>query len=113
MAETHVRTLPELVAASGSPVVAHGRYEAQPVPVRGVAPPPRPADRAVLVLDDGTDVWLEPLDAEASVREADERERLEGKAVRAAGIAHERMPAAGESLVAPCLSDVSSLEEEA
>ena len=113
MAETHVHTREELVAASGSLVVAHGQYEARPVPVRGVAPPPRPADRAVVVLDDGVAVWLEPLDRPESVRAADERERFDGTAVTVRGTAHERMPAQGESPLAPCLSGVHDLEEEA
>lgn len=113
MAETHVRTREDLVAASGSPVVAHGRYEARPVPVRGIAPPPRPVDRAVVVLDDGVAVWLEPLDRPESVRAPDELERFDGAAVCVRGTAHERMPAEGESLLAPCLTGVHDLEEEA
>jgi hypothetical protein len=113
MAETHVRTQDELIAASGSPVVAHGRYEARQVPVRGIAPPPRPVDRAVVVLDDGVAVWLEPLDRPESVRRDDERERFHGSAVTVRGTAHERMPAQGESPLAPCLSGVHDLEEEA
>jgi hypothetical protein len=113
MTETHVRTREELVAASGSLVVAHGRYEARPVPVRGIAPPPRPVDRAVVVLDDGLAVWLEPLDEDTSLRPADERTRFDGVAVRARGIAHEFMPYKGESPLAPCLSGVHDLEEEA
>jgi hypothetical protein len=113
MAETHVRTREELVAASGSLVVAHGRYEARSVPVRGIAPPPHPVDRAVVVLDDGVAVWLEPLDEPESVRLADERERFDGATVRVRGTAHERMPARGESPLAPCLSGVHDLEEEA
>lgn len=112
MSEAHVRTRAELIAESGRPVVAHGRYEARVRPVRGTLPPPRPIDHAVIVLDDGLGVWLEPLDSPASTRPAAERERLDGKAVRARGIAHEVMPAAGQSPLAPCLSGVHSLEED-
>lgn len=113
MTETHVRTRAELIAASGSPVVARGRYEARPRPVRGTKPPPQPTDRAVIVLDDGVAVWLEPLEASASVRPADERERLDGKTVTVRGIAHELMPYTGESPLAPCLSEIHGLEEDA
>ena len=98
MTETHVRTREELIAASGSSVVAHGRYEARPVPVRGIDPPSHPIDRAVLVLEDGVPVWLE---------------RFDGATVCVRGTAHERMPAQGESPLAPCLSGVHDLEEEA
>jgi hypothetical protein len=113
MTETHVRTRQELIEASGSTIVAHGRYEARSAPVRGTSPPPLPVDRAVIVLEDGTAVWLEPLDALASLRPADERERFDGVAVRVRGIAHELMPYEGESPLAPCLSGVHDLEEEA
>ena len=113
MTEAHVRTREELIEASGAAVVAHGRYEARPRPVRGTSPPPRPVDRAVIVLEDGTAVWLEPLDEDASLRPADERTRFDGVAVRARGIAHELMPYKGESPLAPCLSGVHDLEEEA
>jgi hypothetical protein len=108
-----VRTREELTRASGSPVVVHGRYEARPVPVRGTAPPPLPIDRAVVLLGDGTSVWLEPLHEPASLRPADERDRFDGVAVRVRGIAHELMPYIGESPLAPCLSGVHDLEEEA
>jgi len=111
VSEKHVRTRAELIAASGSPVVAHGRYEARMRPVRGTLARPRPLDRAVIVLEDGLAVWLEPLDAPASVRPAAERERFDRTAVRALGIAHEVMPAAGQSPLAPCLSGVHGLEE--
>jgi hypothetical protein len=113
MTETHVRTRDELVAATGGPVVAHGRYEARPRPIRGAEPPPQPVDRAVVVLEDGVAVWLEPLDARTSVRPPHERERFEGAAVSVRGTAHERMPAEGESPLAPCLSGVHDLEEDA
>ncbi len=113
MAETHVRTREELIAGSGSPVVVHGRYEARSVPVRGIAPPPRPVDRAVVVLGDGLAVWIEPLDRPESVRTPDERDRFDGVTVRVRGIAHELMPYEGESPLAPCLSGVRDLEEEA
>jgi len=111
--ETHVRTRDELVAADGGSVVAHVRYEARPRPVRGTQPPARPVDRAVIVLEDGLAVWLEPLDEPGSVRPAGERDRFVGAAVTVRGTAHERMPAAGESPLASCLSSVHDLEEEA
>jgi hypothetical protein len=113
MTETHVRTRDELAAATGAPVVAHGRYEARPRPVRGTQPPPRPVDRAVIVLADGLAVWLEPLDRAESVRPPDELERFDGAAVSVRGTDHERMPAQGESPLAPSRSGVHDLEEEA
>jgi len=112
MSETHVRTREELIAASGCPVVTHGRYEARARPIRSTLTRPHPADRAVIVLADGFAVWLEPLDAPASLRPAAERERLDGEAVTVRGIAHEVMPAVGQSPLASCLSDVHDVEED-
>ena len=86
MTARHVSTWQELTSASGLPVVAHGRYEARQVPIRGTLDLPRPVDRAVVVLEDGVAVWLEPLDSPMSVRSADELERFHGRSVRVEGI---------------------------
>jgi hypothetical protein len=102
-----VRTRAELVAANGTLVVAAGRYEARARPTRGRHE--LPSDGAVVVLEDGS-VWLEPLDAPRSVRSAAERRRLEGRAVRARGVARERMPLAGAGPLAPCLENVDEIE---
>jgi hypothetical protein len=66
----------------------------------------------VVVLDDGLAVWLEPLESAASQRPPDELVRFDGRTVRVRGIAHEIMPASGQSLLAPCLSRVHGLEED-
>lgn len=97
---------------TGTEVTVHGRYDAIVLPIRGADEEGRPPDRAVIVLDDGTDVYLEPLDSEASVRSADERAQFAGRAVRARGTIHKVMPSAGEGLVAPCLAGVHDLEAE-
>jgi hypothetical protein len=104
--DVHVHTAEEVARAAGREVVAHGRYEAAPRPRKGTAPNLSPFDRAVLRLDDGARLWLEPLEAPASVRPAGERERLDGRAVRARGVAHRVMPASGASVLDPCLADV-------
>lgn len=97
--------------ADGLPVVAVGRYVAVPRPVKGISPLPRPADHAVLLFDDGTGVYLEPLDSPASTRPEDERARFDGRRVRVTGVAHQRMPSRGASLVDPCLSEVTEIRE--
>ena len=112
MTDLHVHTLDDIAAADGRTVVAHGEYRALPRPVGGIVRRTRPADRAALVLTDGTMVWLEPYDAAAAERPADERERLDGVAVSARGTAHRFMPSKGQSPLAPCLSDVHGVEEE-
>jgi len=110
--DVHVYSAEEVARAAGREVVAHGRYEAAQRPRRGTAPNPFPADRAVLRLADGARLWLEPLEAPESVRPAEERERLEGRDVRARGVAYRVMPASGESIIDPCLAGVRVEVEE-
>lgn len=112
MSEPHVRTMGELEAVDGRLAVVHGRYRALPMPVKGAAPRPRPADRAVIVLADDAELWLEPYDSPAAERQAAERERFDGRPVRVSGTVYSVMPARGQSLIAPCISDVRDIEEE-
>ena len=106
-----VREAADIAATDGRVATVYGRYTARAAPVRG-AHRKRQADRATVVLADGTAIWLEPLTWPESVRPAEERHRLDGRPVRARGRLHARMPARGESLVAPCLARVSLLEPE-
>jgi len=94
-----------LSAADGHDSVVVGRYEAIPLPVPGKPRRPRPADRAVVVLSDGTRVHIEPLDAPASVRKASERRRHDSRAVQVRGRVHVVMPSQGAGLLAPCVVD--------
>ena len=106
-----VRTEAELVQRDCTMVDAIGRYEAMPLPVRGTLPNTLPRDRAAIVLSDGVRVYVEALDAEGSVRSADERARFDGKLVRVRGTARKVMPASGQSLMAPCISGVVDITE--
>jgi hypothetical protein len=105
-----VRTGEALAGADGCEITLHGRYTASAQPVRG-GRGTQPVDRAFVLLADGTQVWLEPLDQPASVRPDSERQ-LDGVAVRVRGRAHRIMPAIGQSLLAPCLTAVHDLEPE-
>ena len=67
----------------------------------------------MVVLEDGVAVWLEPLDARDLRPAAGRARAVRGATVTVRGTAHERMPAQGESPLAPCLSGVHDLEEEA
>ena len=99
-------------ALDGRPVIAFGVYRAVALPVKGEQRRERPRDRAVLQLDDGTEVYLEALDARRSRRAPSEARRFDGKRVSVRGIAHALMPSRGQGLVAPCLSDVTSIQGE-
>lgn len=106
-----VHTFADLKQFDGQLVVAHGIYRAVARPVKG-ALRSEPKDRAVLQLDDGTDVYLEPLDSQRSPRAAAELRRFDARRVRVEGTAHQQMPARGQSLIAPCLAGVTLIEEE-
>ena len=108
----NVRTLVDLDRLDGRVVVAVGVYRAIAQPIKGRARREAKKDRAVLRLDDGLDVYLEPLDAPASRRVASELRRFDGQRVRAQGRAHKLMPSRGEGLIAPCLADVTRIERD-
>lgn len=107
-----VLTLDQLQARSGERVIAVGRYRAVQRPRQGPPDPHAPCDRAVLVLDDGTEVFLEPLDESASLRPQPERRRLDGRRVRVCGTAFKLMPSRGEGLIAPCIAGIEEIEPQ-
>jgi hypothetical protein len=105
----HVRSAGDIARHDRSPVIVEGRYEAIARPRKGGAPPGAPHELAVVVLEDGTRIYLEPLDSEHAVRPRDERHRFDGQAVQVTGVMHAIMPSRGQSLIAPCLSAVRSV----
>lgn len=107
-----VRYGDELAAHDGERVVVRGRYRSLAEPRKGPPLPEAPKDHAVIVLADGTDVFLEPLYSPEARRSPEERQRFEGLTVRASGTAHRIMPSRGESLIAPCISDVNHIVED-
>jgi hypothetical protein len=105
----HVRSSGDVKRHDGSRVIAEGRYEAIARPRKGGPASGAPHELAVVVLDDGTRVYLEPIDAESAVRSRDERQRWDGQQVQVAATIHGIMPSRGQSLIAPCLSEVQSI----
>jgi hypothetical protein len=106
------RTGLDIARLDGKRAVAVGQYLAIERPIRGVAKKPGPKDRALLELEDGTKVYLEPLDSSESQRPAGELQRFDRKRVRVQGVFHARMPSKGQSLTAPCITDVGEVAEE-
>lgn len=96
-------------AADGARVRVAGVYRAVPRPIKGQPKPGAPAEHALLELDDGVRLWLEPNDRPEAIRAAEERARCDGRRVTATGVAHRIMPSAGAGLLAPCLSDVENV----
>lgn len=106
-----VKTKEDLTRLDGQAVVAIGLYEAIPQPMKGQLQKELPKDHAVLRLVDGTKVYLEALDSRRSRRREAELTRFNSRRVYVHGIAHKQMPARGESLIAPCLSEISEIRE--
>jgi hypothetical protein len=88
-----------------------GTYRAIAMPRKGPPSPAAARDYAILALSDGAQVYLEPLDSPAARRPQQERARFDGKPVVVTGTAHRIMPSQGQSLIAPCLSSILSIEE--
>ena len=111
--EEHIVTsLSEIVQLEGKRAVARGRYRAIQKPIKGIPKPNVPAECAVLDLMDGTTLFLEALDSARSLRPSGELNRFDGRMVRVKGVLHSQMPSRGQSLVAPCISDIDEITGE-
>lgn len=106
-----VKTKEDLDRFNEQAVIAVGRYEAIPRPVKGQLKKEMPRDHALIHLDDGTEVFLEALDSRKSRRREAELTRFNGRRVYVHGTAHKQMLSRGASVIAPCLSDVSDIRE--
>jgi len=109
-----VRNARDVSRHGGETATVVGRYRAIEMPSK-VPPSPsesRPKDYAQLILEDGAVVYLESYNTPQARRPAAERERFDGKTVRVSGKLFRRMPASGESLVAPCVSGITEIAEE-
>jgi hypothetical protein len=108
-----VRSWAELERASGRAGAVVGVY--RQVDVRQLAEDEDPEydGHAAVRLDDGVDVFLEPVWADAALRPAEEIERCEGRQVRARGVLHARAPEPPEpvaTIVSPCVTPVEAVE---
>lgn len=109
-APDRIRGRADIERHDGERVSAIGRYEAVPRPIKGGVDAAAERDHAVVILDDETRVYLEPIDDPRSVRSRDEIERLDGQVALVIGRVHRYMPGKGETLVAPCLADLEAVE---
>ena len=105
-------TQQDIERLDGEHAVVIGRYCAVERPIKGIVKKPRPKDHALLELEDGADVFLEPFDSPASQRPTSELSQFDGKRVRVTGIAHKVMPAKGASPLAPCVSEITQIRDD-
>jgi hypothetical protein len=107
-----VRTKSEMARSDGKHAVLLGRYRARPRPVKGKVTQSAPEEVGVIELSDGSEVYLEALDSPRSKRPSEELRRFNGQRVRVKGVLHKQMPSIGQSLIAPCISDIEGVELE-
>jgi hypothetical protein len=107
-----VTSIDKLRQTSGRRAEVEGRYAQIDVRMR-IKGDPVYLGHAAVMLDDGTEVTLEPVWAEHAIRPADEIARCDGHRVRVTGTAHEQAPEPPEptaTFAAPCISPVDSVE---
>jgi len=107
-----VRNIADISAHDGQLVTVHGEYRVIPMPQKGESDSDSPLEYGVIMLADGTGVFLETYNTPEAVRLPEERRRFEGKEVRVTGTAHRIMPSRGASLLAPCISSVIRIVED-
>jgi hypothetical protein len=104
----------DIAAADGRAVEVVGVYRGIPVPTKGPRrdDDTRPKEYAIIMLDGGGSVYLEPFATRAAIRSEEERSRFDGRKVRVTGTLHKIMPATGQSLLAPCVAGVRAITLE-
>lgn len=105
-------SLDALSRVSGQRATVEGRYQQIDVRMRQKGDPVY-AGHAAVILDDGTEVTLEPVWAAEAIRPAEEIERFDGQRVRVTGVVHEQAPEPPEptaSLMSPCVHPVEAVE---
>jgi hypothetical protein len=106
-----IQTHKDIVRLNGQQAEVVGRYHAVERPIKGITRKPRPKDHALLELEDGTKVYLEPFESPDSQRPPKELSQFDGKRVRVTGIAYKFMPARAESPLAPCVAEITQIAE--
>jgi hypothetical protein len=96
----------------GKKVLLVGTYRQIDVRMRR-KPPPVYRGHVAIVLEDGTEVLLEPVWKKTAIRPPDEIARFDNKAVRVLGTIHKVAPECPEptaNLLLPCMTDIESIE---
>jgi hypothetical protein len=107
-----ITSLDDVRRASGERAEVEGTYQQIDIRMR-VKGDPVYLGHAAVILDDGTEVTLEPSWAEEAIRPRDEIDRCEGHRVRVVGTVHEEAPEPPEpaaALMSPCVRPVESVE---
>ena len=104
-----VRNLKDILRLDGTRGQVFGEYRVIHRPTRGNAPSRE--DYAVVLLTDGTSLYLETFATPQAQRPPAERRRFNGRRVRVVGTIRRRMPNVGQGPVAPSIDDIRSIQE--
>jgi len=101
----------DISAHDGKAVVVWGEYRAIPMPIKGGEAPGTKLSHGLLLLEDGTEVFLETYNTPQSIRSPDERRHLNHKQVAVHGIVHRLMPVRGQGLMEPSINNIQAIVE--
>lgn len=104
-----IRNAADLTRFDRSLCDVYGAYRVIPRPARGDMVTPE--DYAVIVLDDGTELFLETFGLPQAQRDEKERSKFNGASVHIVGTAYLRMPTIGQGPLAPCVCDILTIEK--
>jgi hypothetical protein len=110
---SRIHTAKDIHTYDKKAVAVIGRYQAIPMPAKGTKGNTRASDAirdyAVVVLRDGTQVYLESYNTSEAKRSPEERKRFDGKQVIVTGTIHRRMPSWGQAPLAPAIVGIRSI----
>jgi hypothetical protein len=112
MDNSPIVSVSQLVRHSGMPATVVGTYHQVDTRMKRHSSP-KYVGHAAIRLDDGTDVYLEPIWSKSALRGARERRRFDGRRVAVTGVPLARMPEPAEPvahLVGPCITGVERIE---
>lgn len=92
------------------PVNVCGLYQAVAMPTKAAIKDGSATDYAVVLLRDGTYVYLGSYNSPEAVRSSAERAEFDGREVQVTGIIHRKMPTTGQGPIAPSVNDIKKIE---
>jgi hypothetical protein len=103
----------DIHSLDGEPVSLIGKYHATSL-TQGLKSRDADADHAVIQMEDGVQVLLEPNWSPASRRDRSERDQFDNRQVSVEGTIHSSCPEASESLasiIGPCITSVQRIRQ--
>ena len=110
--DLRIVSLPQLEQCSSQRATVIGTYHEIDVRMKQ-REPVKYVGHSAVTLDDGTDVYLEPVWSSVALRASSERRQFNGRRVAVTGIVFSEMPQPPEPVahpIAPCVSNIERIE---